>query len=437
FGISFVVDAFGAVLALATSVVGLAAVIFARSEISEDNKRYGFFPFLLLMIGGVSGAFLTGDIFNLYVWFEVLLISSFGLIVLGNEHRQLDGSLKYAFLNLLATTFFLIAVGYLYAMIGTLNMADIALELRTNPDYPTTTLAGLFLFAFAMKAAAFPVNFWLPASYHTPRIVVSALFAGLLTKVGVYALVRVLVMLFPADLSAFDGVLGWVAALTAVLGGAGALAQSDVRRLLGYLVISGIGAMLIGVAIGTPDALRGVIAYAVHSIIVMTALYFMAGIMGRLTGSFDLRGIGGLYRAHPYFAALSLVLVFAISGLPPFSGFWPKVVLVRAGVAEGEGWLVGALLFSSFLTLLAVGRLWSFGFWRDGPEGTPDGTTAGGVRALTLESGRPLLVPLTFLVLIVVGLGLYAEPLIRVAGVGAAGLVEPSAYLNALLETAR
>jgi MFS family permease len=234
FGISFTVDAMGAFFAATSSLVALAAGIYGRSDVDHSGRRYGFYPFLLLIMAGVLGAFMTGDIFNLYVWFEVLLISSFGLLVLGSERAQLDGGVKYAFLNLIATTLFLVATGYLYGLFGTLNMADIASrrsELRGTA--PLMTLVTLFLLAFAMKAAAFPVNFWLPASYHTPRLVVSALFAGLLTKVGIYALLRILGMLFPVEREELSLIIAIVAALTMVLGVMGALAQNDIRRVDG------------------------------------------------------------------------------------------------------------------------------------------------------------------------------------------------------------
>ena len=178
FGISFSVDLFGASFALVASFIALVVGIYAVVDISATNRRYGFYPFLLLMMTGVCGAFLTGDIFNLYVWFEVLLIASFGLIVLGSRPRQLDGAFKYAILNLIATTLFLVATGYLYGVMGTLNMADIAQKARAaDLSGPMATIGTLYVLAFIMKAAAFPVNFWLPASYHTPRIVVSAVFS--------------------------------------------------------------------------------------------------------------------------------------------------------------------------------------------------------------------------------------------------------------------
>ena len=286
FGIAFTADLLGASMALAGAIAAFAGGLYALSDISPSGRRYGFFPFLLLLMAGVTGAFLTGDVFNLYVWFEVLLISSFGLLILGSEREQIDGALKYAVLNLIATTLFLVAIGYLYAIFGTLNMADIAAKAKAvRGSAPLMTLASLFLIAFAMKAAAFPVNFWLPASYHTPRIVVSALFAGLLTKVGIYALIRVLVMLLPVERGNLSLLIAIVGAATMISGALGALAESDVRRMFGYVVISGIGNMLAGIALGSVEGVGGSIFYALHSIVLMTALYMAAGQAARLGGS--------------------------------------------------------------------------------------------------------------------------------------------------------
>ncbi|MEM6382547.1 MAG: Na+/H+ antiporter subunit D [Pseudomonadota bacterium] len=427
FGITFNADGLGAFLALAASFVGLVCVIYSARSVDSDGRRYGFYPFLLFLVCGVSGAFLTGDIFNLYVWFEVLLISSFGLIILGNSHAQLDGAVKYAFLNLVATTLFLIAVGYTYGVFGTLNMADLAVQVADTPDAPVVTISLLFLFAFAMKAAAFPLNFWLPASYHTPNIVTAALFAGLLTKVGVYALIRIGGMLFPESLITFNEVLVWVAALTTVLGAVGALGSSDIRKLLGFLVLSGIGAMFVGIAVGGPIGLAGAVLYAVHSIVVMAALYLAAGVIGRMNGSFELSEVGGLYRASPFFAALFLILVFALSGLPPFSGFWPKVLLVRGALEAGEGWLTFAYLAASFISMIAIGRVWLFAFWRsDLPSGPAP--------VVALEQGEQAayVTPIFLLVVIVVGLGVIANPGLELAGLAAVGILDPIGYVEAV-----
>ncbi|MCL6709604.1 Na+/H+ antiporter subunit D [Pseudomonas sp. R2.Fl] len=425
FGIAFTVDLAGALFALTAALVALAGAVYAMADIAGSGRRYGFYPFLMVLMAGVSGAFLTGDIFNLYVWFEVLLISSFGLLVLGSEREQIDGALKYAILNLIATTLFLIAVGYLYAIFGTLNMADIARKAdRLRGTAPLMTLAALFVLAFGMKAAAFPVNFWLPASYHTPRLVVSALFAGLLTKVGVYALFRVMVMLFPVEREELSLVIAVAASLTMVLGALGTLAQRDLRRMFGFVVISGIGYMLAGVSIATVAGLSAALFYALHSIVLMTALYLVAGEARALGGSYSLEALGGLWRATPAFAALSLALLFAASGLPPFSGFWPKALLVKAAIDIGAWWLAGSILVSGFLTTIALGRVFLLAYWRPAPAGV----------VLAAPEGPlwPRWLPLLVLAAPVVWFGVFPESLLVLVQDGAVGLADPTAYLNSV-----
>ncbi|WP_037083997.1 Na+/H+ antiporter subunit D [Neorhizobium vignae] len=428
FGIAFTADLFGAVMALAAAIIALAAGIFALADIDASGRRYGFYPFLMLLMAGVSGAFLTGDIFNLYVWFEVLLISSFGLLILGSQPEQIDGALKYAVLNLIGTTLFLIAVGYLYAIFGTLNMADIARKAAgLREAAPLTTLTALFILAFAIKAAAFPVNFWLPASYHTPRVVVSALFGGLLTKVGIYSLIRVTVMLFPVEREALSLIVAISAALTMLVGALGALAQNDIRRLVGYVVIAGIGNMMAGVAIGTPAAVSGAILYALHSVVTMTALYLVAGEAGRLGGTWALSGLGGLYRKAPWFSGASFLLFLAASGLPPLSGLWPKVALLKASLDIGAWWLAAAILLSAFLITLALARVFLLAFWRPRPDPVPEAAAPAG----TSVDWRVAL-PLGCLTALVVLFGLLPEPLLDLAQRAAEGLGEPAAYIQSV-----
>ncbi|MEP4031869.1 Na+/H+ antiporter subunit D [Roseibium polysiphoniae] len=435
FGIAFTADALGVTLSTIASIVALCAALYGSATIDNTGRRYGFYPFLLLLMTGVSGAFLTGDIFNLYVWFEVLLISSYGLLVLGNDRPQLDGSVKYGILNLIGTNLFLIATGLLYGMFGTLNMADLATKvaaLENGASGTLATIAALYLLAFAMKAAAFPVNFWLPASYHTPNIAVSAVFAGLLTKVGVYALIRVFVLLLPGSRAYMADLIALVAMATMMSGAMGALAQGEVRRILGYLVIAGIGSMLAGVAVGSTLAISGAIFYAVHSIIVMTALYMAAGVMMAMGGSYRLRELGGLYQASPAFAAVFLVLGFAVSGLPPFSGFWPKVMLVDAALGDGRYWLAGVILLSGFLTTLAIGRIWIFAFWRGGPEGTADGTSTVRISPIGQLGSAALWLPIGILTALVVYFGLQPEWMLQVVSRGASGVVEPLGYVRSV-----
>ena len=422
FGISFVADMLGATLVATAGLVALVCGIFSIGTVNFVGRRYGFYAFLLLMVAGVNGSFLTGDIFNLYVWFEVFLIASFGLIILGSGRRQIDGATKYAILNLVATTLFLIATGYLYGIFGTLNMADIALKApQLRSTAPLMTLATLYLIAFGMKAAAFPLNFWLPASYHTPRIVVAALFAGLLTKVGIYALLRTLVMLFPPERTTLSGLIIWLAIGTMLIGILGALAQSDIRRLLGFVVVSGIGFMLAGIGLGTDVGLAGSIVYAVHSMLVMTALYLLAGQMRRAGGSYSLSELAGLYRSNPLMAAITLFLVFAAAGLPPGSGLWPKVMLVQASLADGVWWLALAILVTGLLTTLALGRVFVLAFWRVPDEHAKSHRSGTEITASAQAAVLILCVPVAIL-------GIWPEPVIAAAQYAASGLLDPAAY---------
>jgi len=426
FGIVFTIDALGALLVFATAIVGLVGLGYARGEIDEAGVRYGFYSFYLLMIAGGGGAFSTGDIFNLYVWFEVFLVSSFGLLILGGTRIQLDGAVKYGVLNLIATTMFLIAVGALYGATGTLNMADLRVVLASDHAAPLYTVGALFLLAFAMKAASFPLHFWLPASYHTPKVVVSALFAGLLTKVGIYSLMRILVMMFGVEGQVMMPIVGVLGILTAVLGALGALAQSDLKRIAAFLVVSGIGVMLIGLGLGTSEGLAGAIVYAVHSILAMTGLFLILGVAERLGGSASLWRPGGLYSTAGLAAGLFLVFGFAAAGLPPFSGFWPKLMLVQASLSAA-GWLavpaaLGVIL-SGFLTTVVVGRAWTLVFLR--PKSAPeDGTAVAG------RVERSVIVIAAF----VVALGLFPSLVIDPATKGAAGLLDPALYIERVLK---
>jgi multicomponent Na+:H+ antiporter subunit D len=430
FGITFAADILGVLFALTAAIVAFFGALFARMDIDHSERRYGFYPFLMMMMAGVSGAFLTGDIFNLYVWFEVLLISSFGLIVLGSRHDQLDGALRYAFLNLIATTVFLVTTGYLYGVFGTLNMADIARKAEgLRGTAPVTTLAVLYFFAFAMKAAAFPLNFWLPASYHTPRSVVSALFAGLLTKVGIYALLRTGLTLFPYEFQHFSGVFAIGAALTMLLGAFGALAQNDIRKIMAFLVISGIGVMLMGLALGQTLALAGTIFYAMHSMLAMTAIFMLTGLMYRRSDTPNLSESGGLYVASPLLTAIALVLILSVAGLPPLSGLWPKVMLVKAGLDVGAFWLVAVLLISAFLTTMALGRMFLFSFWRPAPNGKL-------LPAFEIKHHSSAMIALIGLTIPLVLTGFYPEPVVAISLRAAEWLQNPQPYIDAVFPAA-
>ncbi|HUG91332.1 MAG TPA: proton-conducting transporter membrane subunit, partial [Planctomycetaceae bacterium] len=281
-GITLVADEFSAIMVVLAGLMGLAVAAYSWMHVDAERQSFNYYPLVHLLLMGVSGAFLTGDLFNLYVWFEVMLMASFVLLALGGERGQLEGAIKYVTLNFLASAAFLAGVGILYAATGTLNMADLAGKFRELDDpHVATVLAVLFLVAFGVKAAVFPLFFWLPASYHTPPAAISALFAGLLTKVGVYALIRVFTLLFVSETEFTHGLLLVVAGLTMVTGVLGAMTQNEVRRILSFHIVSQIGYMVMGLALLTPLALAGSVFYIIHHIIVKTNLFLVSGAVER------------------------------------------------------------------------------------------------------------------------------------------------------------
>jgi multicomponent Na+:H+ antiporter subunit D len=428
FGIVFVADLFSAILVMLTGAIGLAVVSFSIQAIDQERERFGYYPLLLILLMGVCGAFLTGDIFNLYVWFEVLLIASFVLLALGSERAQMEGALKYVTINLLASTLFLVAVGLLYAEVGTLNMADLA-RVLPQADSPglITAIAALFLLAFGIKAAMFPLYFWLPAAYHTPPPAVSAIFAGLLTKVGVYALLRIFTLIFVADVGYTHTIVLAAAGVTMIVGILGALAQTELRRILSFLIVSHIGFAVMGLGLYTPAGLAGAVLYIVEDMVVLTALFLASGIIAQATPDDNIQDLGGLYKSAPLFAALFLLPALSLAGVPPLSGFFAKLALLQASLAIGQYGIVAAALITSLLTLLAVSRLWSEIFWKPYPRRRP--------LALPRFSARNAMLwaPLAALAATVVLLGVAIGPAFRLASEAGQQLFDPSAYLLAVL----
>ena len=428
FGIVLVADLTAAIMVTLAAVVGLAVVLSSLGSIDKGREGYGYYPLLLSLLTGMCGAFLSGDLFNLYVWFEIMLIASFALLALGGSRAQLEGAVKYFALNLLVSTFFLAGVGLLYGMTGTLNMAALAEALReAGPGTPVTTVAIFFMVAFGIKAAMFPLYFWLPASYHTPPVPVSALFAGLLTKVGVYAMIRMFTLLFVQDVAWTHGLLLAGAALTMLSGALGAVARRELRRILSFNVISHIGYIVLGLALYTAQALAGAVFYIVHHVVVMATLFLVSGIVRRVSGSSALAQTGGLYHSHSGLALLFLLPALALAGVPPLSGFWPKFVLLKATLEAGQGLVAAIALAVSLLTLIAMMRIWSGAFWGKAPE------AAKAVAALRPNEGRALYAPVVALCCLTVAMSALAGPVYELAQRAAEQLINPAAYLAAVL----
>ena len=359
FGITMVADLFAASLVLLTHIVAFAVSIYSKETIISSRVRFGYFPIYHLLIMGLSGAFLTGDIFNLYVWFEVIIISSFVLLTLGGKHAQIEGAVKYFTLNMLASIIFLTAIALLYGVTGTLNMAELS---RIVPQIENQGLiqiiAIIFFTGFGIKAGVFPLYFWLPASYHAPPAAVSAVFGGLLTKVGVYALIRIFTLIFTPD--TFNSTLiMWTAALTLLSGGLGALVQKDITKVFSYLIICHIGFMIAGLSLNMEIALIGAIFYMFHDIIVKANLFLVGGLLYRINGTTKIDQMGGLLNTYPKLAVLIAIPLFSLVGIPPLSGFWPKLSLFQASFASENYLLLGFMIFASFITLVIIARLWN------------------------------------------------------------------------------
>ena len=361
------VDRLAGLMLVVSSLVLLVVMIFAIGEAGEERRRVGFHPVYLVLAAGVSASFVTGDLFNLFVAFEMMLAASYVLITLGGRPDQVRSGMTYVVISLVASTVFITVLALLYAATGTVNMADLSVRIAELDPAVRAAFALALLVVFAIKAGLFPLFFWLPDSYPTAPGPVTAIFAGLLTKVGVYAIIRTQTLLFDAP-DWMGTVLIVVAVLTMVVGVLGAIAQDDMKRILAFHIISQIGYMIFGLGLFTVAGLAGAVFYIVHHIIVKTALFLVAGLVAHQSGSSRLSEVGGLVRTAPVLALLFAVPALSLAGLPPFSGFLAKFALVDAGLSA-EAWVaVIASLAVGLLTLYSMTKIWAGVFWGEAEE---------------------------------------------------------------------
>lgn len=428
YGISIVVDSLSAILLAVTSVIAFAIILFSQGTIDANRERFAYYPLLAFLLMGINFSFLSGDLFTLYVAFEVMLMSSFVLLTLGGERPQLAGGMKYVTLNLISSTIFLIAAGLTYAVTGTLNIADLTHRL-SDMSAPgiTTLLAGLFLIAFGIKAAIFPLFFWLPEAYHTPPIAITALFGGILTKVGIYSMWRVLVMIFPQDMAYLQPIILIIAALTMITGVLGAIAQTELRRLLSFHIVSQIGYLMMGMGLLTAVGLTGAVFFIVHVILAKTALFLIAGITHKLQGNYQLKQLGGFQTSHPWLAILFLVAALSLAGMPPLPGFWAKLILIQAGIESQQYGIVAVALIVSILTLFSMTKIWHEVFWKKAQPQTV-------VEPKSSHSEMPwLIAPTMLLISIIILLGFLAEPAYQMSRQAALGVLESTSYIEGVL----
>jgi multicomponent Na+:H+ antiporter subunit D len=437
-GISLVGDRLSTLLLVVSSAVLLAVLVYAIGQGVADGRRSTpavFHPCYLVLAAGIAMAFLTGDLFNLFVAFEVMLVASYVLITLDGGKEQVRAGMTYVVVSLLASALFVTVIALVYAATGTVNLADAAMKLQDVPEGVRLVLGLTLLVVFGIKAAVFPLFSWLPDSYPTAPSPVTAVFAGLLTKVGVYAILRTQTLLFPG-LERIADVLLVLAVLTMVVGILGALVQDDVKRVLSFTIVSHIGYMLLGLGLYSAAGLAGAILYTVHHIVVQTTLFLVAGLMERREGTSSLAKAGGLQHVAPLLAVLYLVPALSLAGIPPLSGFVAKLGLLQAGVADG-GVLalvaVAAAVLTSLLTLYAVGRVWTAVFWGPVAEVVPDPDAEDAVEVGVVRVPRPMLMAATLAVVGGLAITVVAGPLYGLSARAADDLMDPRGYVEAVL----
>lgn len=431
FGITLIADLFSGGMILLTGILTVVSALYYEGAIKNRDVSNIFHPLLHFLVFGLTGAFLAGDVFNLYVWFEVMLVSSFVLFTLGGSRSQLEGSIKYVAINVVSSSLFLAGVGLLYGITGSLNMAALAVKLPLVENQGLVTLASIFfLVSFGIKSAIFPLFFWLPASYHTPPVAISSLIVGLLTKVGIYTLIRFFTLIFSTDIGYTHTILLILSGFTMVVGVLGAAAQIDFRKILSFHIVSQIGYMVMGLAIYTPLAIAGAVFFTIHNIFVKTNLFLVSGLVKETNGSYALKKLGGVYHTFPFIALIFAISAFSLTGVPPLSGFWGKYLLALGGVEAKEFLIVGVSLFVSLLTLFSMTKIWGEVFWKKLPE----------TSSLVIQSQKDLfrkkwlmIVPVLILTILVIIMGLYAKPFIEYSTRVAEQLLDKQSYIDAVL----
>ncbi|MBM4268211.1 MAG: Na+/H+ antiporter subunit D [Deltaproteobacteria bacterium] len=430
YGIAFVADRLACIMLCLSMTVGSVVLAYTCFTVTETQQRHFFFPFFHVVLLGVNWAFVTGDLFNLFVAYEVMLIGSYGSMLVGATRQQVRQGMMYVAVNLVGGALFVVGIALVYGLVGTLNMADLAEKTATMVGAPAAMLTAasmVLLLVFALKAATFPVFSWLPDSYPVVPPGVNGYFAGILTKVGVYSLLRVFVMVFQQDGHELASeVLLFLSAFTMLLGVLGALCQWEMRRILSWHIISQVGYMVMGIGLTADSriaraAVAATIFYVVHHIIVKSSLFLVAGVAETVTGKTKLKEMGGVLTTTPVAAALFFVAALSLAGMPPFSGFLAKLVVLRAALEGHQFAVVLVAVLTSFLTLLSMMKIWTYAFW-----GRPKGAHAGG-------SWRGPAAATATLVVATIVLGFGAQPFLRLAGDAADEIVAPTAYIRAVL----
>ena len=422
--ITLVADRLAVAMLVISLIVLITVLTFAIGQGSGDERSPFYYPAYLVLAGGISQAFLAGDLFNLFVAFELLLMASYVLLTLEGSREQIRSGITYVVLNVVESLLLLFAVGLIFAATGTVNMAELPARLAELPDGVRLGLNLLLLVAFGIKAAVFPLFFWLPDSYPTSPSSVTAVFAGLLTKVGVYALLRTETLLFPGGQTTL---LLVVSGLTMIIGLLGAISHAHMKRILSFHIVSQIGYMVMGIAIATELAIAATIFYLIHQIPVKASLFLVEGIVEHETGSSSFDRVGGLVRRSGLLAFLFLVPALSLAGLPPFSGFLAKLSLVQAGFTVEQYVIIGVALVGSLLTLISMIKIWTGVFWGEVEPTPAEGRTG------ILRHHRTMATATWALVAVTIAVSVFGGWLFEFSVDAARDIVDPSIYVRAVM----
>jgi multicomponent Na+:H+ antiporter subunit D len=424
FGIVLVGDLLAGIMLSLGAVTALAALLYGFCELPVEDEHPLRLPLVQFLVTGINLSFCTGDLFNLFVAFEVMLISSYALLTLEADDWDIKQAFPYLALNLVGSTLFLVGVGLVYGMFGSLNFAQIAARSAEFAGTPALTWVGLLLLVvFGMKAGLFPLFYWLPNSYPILPSSVAALYAGMLTKVGVYVLLRVFGQVFPPEMGIAHETMGWMAAATMIFGVLGAVSRNFIRGILSFHILSQIGYMVLALALFTEYALGAAIFYVIHHIIVKSTLFLVGGTVVVLNRSDDLTKTGGLWLATPLLGVVFLIQALSLAGLPPLSGFWGKYMIIVEGIAQGRWIWVICALAAGVLTLFSMLKIWNGPFW---------GTAATSIN-VDDQRWKPMTWVAACMTVLSLGIGFGAEFFLRISFEAARQVMDRGAYVHYLL----